>query len=57
MPHKLHEFDGKRILVVEDEYLIADDLRRELTEHGATVVGPVASVNVNRPGFTGDRLV
>ena len=45
MPDKLNEFDGKRILVVEDEYLIADDLRTQLTAHGATVVGPVASVN------------
>jgi len=35
---------GKRILVVEDEYLIADDLAAELRQHGAEVVGPVASL-------------
>ena len=35
---------GKRILVVEDEYLIADDLAAELRRHGAEVVGPVASL-------------
>jgi DNA-binding response OmpR family regulator len=32
---------GWRILVVEDEYFIADDLRRALDERGAKVVGPV----------------
>lgn len=31
---------GSRILVVEDEYLVAEDVRRWLTEHGAEVVGP-----------------
>lgn len=34
---------GCRILVVEDEYYLADDLARTLAEHGADVVGPVAS--------------
>ena len=33
-----------RILVVEDEYLIADDLCHALGEAGATVVGPATSV-------------
>ncbi len=35
---------GKRILVVEDEYLIADDLARALASAGAEVVGPAASL-------------
>lgn len=39
------EFQGKRILVVEDEYFIADDLALELEGHGAVVVGPVPSLN------------
>lgn len=34
----------RRILVVEDEYLIADDLCRTLRAAGAIVVGPVATV-------------
>lgn len=34
----------RRILVVEDEYYLATELERELTEAGAVVVGPVASV-------------
>lgn len=35
---------GRRILIVEDEYLLADDLREALTNEGAEVLGPVASV-------------
>ncbi len=33
-----------RILVVEDDYFLADDLRRELNEAGATVLGPVGTL-------------
>lgn len=33
-----------RILIVEDEFLLADDLRRALGEAGAIVLGPVASL-------------
>lgn len=36
--------DQCRILVVEDEYLLADELALELEEEGATVLGPVPSV-------------
>ncbi len=32
---------GKRVLVVEDEYYLADDLVRALRARGADVVGPV----------------
>jgi ActR/RegA family two-component response regulator len=35
---------GKRILVVEDEYFIADDLKRALSRAGAQVAGPVGSL-------------
>jgi DNA-binding LytR/AlgR family response regulator len=34
-----------RILVVEDEYLIADDLRDTLIDAKAVVLGPVATVD------------
>lgn len=34
---------GCRVLVVEDEFYLADDLARTLAAHGADVVGPVAS--------------
>jgi len=35
---------NRRILVVEDEYMLADELGTELTDAGALVLGPVASV-------------
>jgi CheY-like chemotaxis protein len=35
---------GRRILVVEDEWLVADDISEALVRAGATVIGPVASV-------------
>jgi DNA-binding NtrC family response regulator len=34
-----------RILLVEDEYYIADDLRRALGNEGAMILGPFASVD------------
>ena len=36
---------GKHSLVVEDEYLIADDIARELRIAGACVLGPAASLS------------
>jgi CheY-like chemotaxis protein len=38
------DLKGRRILVVEDEYLIAADLVRSLRDHGAEVVGPAPTV-------------
>jgi DNA-binding NtrC family response regulator len=35
---------GTRILIVEDEYLLADDLNNALADAGAHVLGPAASV-------------
>jgi DNA-binding response OmpR family regulator len=35
---------GARVLIVEDEYYIADDLRRTLNAAGAKVVGPVSTI-------------
>lgn len=32
---------GKRVLIVEDRYLLADDMKRSLAEDGATILGPV----------------
>lgn len=42
MPPQL--LGGCRILIVEDEYLLADDLREALLDVGADVIGPVGSV-------------
>lgn len=35
---------GRRVLLVEDEYFIADELARALQAAGAAVLGPVPSV-------------
>jgi two-component SAPR family response regulator len=45
MSEFLQEFDNKHILIVEDEYLLAQSLSVELEAHGAHVVGPVDSVH------------
>ena len=36
--------NGTRVLVVEDEYYLADDLSRLLLDAGAEVVGPVGTL-------------
>ncbi len=41
---RLPDLRDKRLLVVEDEYLVADDIRRDLEELGAQVIGPAPSV-------------
>jgi DNA-binding NarL/FixJ family response regulator len=38
--------EGSRILVLEDHFLVANDLELALTELGASIVGPTASVDV-----------
>lgn len=38
------DLSGKRLLVVEDEYMIASDLSRTLEEAGAEVIGPAGSI-------------
>jgi CheY-like chemotaxis protein len=35
---------GTRVLVVEDEYYLADDLSRALSSAGADIVGPVGTL-------------
>jgi CheY-like chemotaxis protein len=39
-----NQLAGKRILIVEDEYFVAADLRRLLEHEGAIVVGPVGGL-------------
>lgn len=36
---------GCRVLVVEDDFLIADDFSRRLVAHGAQIVGPAATLD------------
>lgn len=39
---------GCRVLVVEDDFLIADDFARRLVAHAAEVVGPAATLEAAR---------
>ena len=39
------ELLGCRLLVVEDEYFIAEDIRQDFESAGAEVIGPAASVD------------
>ena len=43
MRHSQRVLRGRRILLVEDEYLLADELARGLAEAEAEVVGPIAT--------------
>ena len=42
----LHLLAGKHVLIVEDEYFVADEVRRALEKAGAVVVGPAPSVEI-----------
>lgn len=44
IPARLLPFIGCNIMVVEDEFLIADDIATLLREAGAKVIGPAASL-------------
>lgn len=39
-----HNLQGRHILIVEDEYLLANDVSEALQEAGAHVLGPVATI-------------
>ncbi|AMB45104.1 MULTISPECIES: response regulator [Methylobacteriaceae] len=45
MPDGTELFNGRHVLVVEDEYFIAEDIRRAFEERGAQVVGPVGNLD------------
>ncbi|WP_257165801.1 response regulator [Bradyrhizobium sp. SRS-191] len=38
-------FAGRSILIVEDEYFLADDLAREFRRRGADVIGPMSDLD------------
>ncbi|WP_431323316.1 response regulator [Rhizobium sp. YTU87027] len=42
----LRLFAGKRILIVEDEYFVADETRKALLAAGAQVIGPAPTVDI-----------
>ncbi|HVY86981.1 MAG TPA: response regulator [Caulobacterales bacterium] len=47
---------GARVLVVEDQYLIADDLRRMLTACGVEVLGPIGRLDAARAIAAAERI-
>ncbi len=47
---------GRRVLIVEDEYFLADELHRALTAAGADVLGPVPSVEAALELLKGGRM-
>jgi DNA-binding response OmpR family regulator len=55
MPEQI--LQGSRILIVEDEYLLADDLSAALTEAGAEVLGPIASVEDAQTFIAGEDRI
>ena len=48
---------GRRILVIEDEYFLADDIVRELTARGARVVGPAGELEQAASLVDGDMAI
>lgn len=44
---------GRRVLIVEDEFYLADDLRRELAASGADVAGPANTLERARALMAG----
>ena len=42
---KERRLQSMTVMVVEDEYFIADELRRQLTDLGANVLGPVGGID------------
>lgn len=43
-PNSRCPLSGRRILLVEDDYFIANELQEELKKLGAAILGPVATV-------------
>ena len=48
--------DGCRVLVVEEEYFLADDLKNELEVRGAKVVGPIGNLGVAEDQVSRDHF-
>jgi hypothetical protein len=44
--HVARSIEGCRVLIIEDEYLLADDLAKALRLVGCKVIGPVAELRM-----------
>jgi DNA-binding response OmpR family regulator len=47
---------GKRILVIEDEYFIAMDIKRTLNDVGVDIVGPLSNIGQGLASASDDKL-
>ena len=53
----LKSLAGKRVLIVEDEFFVAEEMARDFQTYGAEVVGPVPSLDAAREALAkGDPL-
>jgi len=48
---------GRRILVVEDEYFLADDIVQELKKVGAQIIGPLGDIEEASNAVAGDLAI
>lgn len=55
--HPSVSLEGCRILVLEDEYFLADDIVRELKKLGARIVGPLGDVEEAASLVEGDVAI
>ena len=56
-PTSTRPLTGRRVLVIEDEYFLADDIARALRELGARVVGPVGELEEAMSLVDGDASI
>jgi DNA-binding response OmpR family regulator len=52
-----HDLTHTRILIVEDEYFLADDLNHALSDAGAQVLGPIPTVDDARAFIAGEANI
>jgi len=43
-PQPLVDMIGKRLLLAEDDYVVASDMARSFTRMGGTILGPFATI-------------
>lgn len=52
-----HQLAGARLLIVEDEYHLAQDAREILSDAGAEIIGPVATIADARAVIVSDAAI
>ncbi len=56
-PTSAGPLSGRRVLVIEDEYFLTDDIARALRDLGARVVGPVGALDDASSLIDGDIAI